>query len=126
MSAPAIAVTPRAESTPAVIATGVAQTPAEADKDIFKNELILGIGVTALGGLIGLAYGIYKNSEAKKAGAASSALKSDAIAALEGALIGAIIAAIAVLVYRIYFHATHVTRAYQAGRITPVYAQAIA
>ncbi|AVK75880.1 hypothetical protein pneo_cds_273 [Pandoravirus neocaledonia] len=76
-------------------------TPTTA-RELLRNEIIIGAGITLLGGAIGFGYGLWKNSNAKKSG--SAAVESDLVAAFEGAIFGLIIALIAVLLYRSFFH----------------------
>nr|UMO78875.1 hypothetical protein [Pandoravirus belohorizontensis] len=76
-------------------------TPTTA-RELLRNEIIIGAGITLLGGAIGFGYGLWKNSSAKKSGAA--AVESDLLAAFEGAILGIIIALVAVLLYRSFFH----------------------
>nr|UMO79573.1 hypothetical protein [Pandoravirus aubagnensis] len=76
-------------------------TPTTA-RELLRNEIIIGAGITLLGGAIGFGYGLWKNSSAKKSG--SAAVESDLVAAFEGAIFGLIIALVAVLLYRSFFH----------------------
>ena len=76
-------------------------TPSPA-RELLRNEIIIGAGITLLGGAIGFGYGLWKNSSAKKSG--SAAVESDLLAAFEGAILGLIIALVAVLLYRSFFH----------------------
>ncbi|AGO82395.1 hypothetical protein pdul_cds_368 [Pandoravirus dulcis] len=76
-------------------------TPSTA-RELLRNEIIIGAGITLLGGAIGFGYGLWKNSSAKKSG--SAAVESDLLAAFEGAILGLIIALVAVLLYRSFFH----------------------
>lgn len=76
-------------------------TPSTA-RELLRNEIIIGAGITLLGGAIGFGYGLWKNSSAKKSGAA--AVESDLLAAFEGAILGLIISLVAVLLYRSFFH----------------------
>lgn len=76
-------------------------TPSTA-RELLRNEIIIGAGITLLGGAIGFGYGLWKNSSAKKSGAAT--VESDLLAAFEGAIFGLIIALVAVLLYRSFFH----------------------
>ncbi|AGO83943.1 hypothetical protein psal_cds_320 [Pandoravirus salinus] len=76
-------------------------TPSTA-RELLRNEIIIGAGITLLGGAIGFGYGLWKNSSAKRSG--SAAVESDLLAAFEGAILGLIIALVAVLLYRSFFH----------------------
>lgn len=76
-------------------------TPTTA-RELLRNEIIIGAGITLLGGAIGFGYGLWKNNSAKKSG--SAAVESDLVAAFEGAIFGLIIALVAVLLYRSFFH----------------------
>lgn len=69
-------------------------------QELLKNELAIGAGITILGGLIGFAYAFHKGTTTGVAG-----VEHDLAAAFEGAIVGLIIAIIAVLLYRGYFHA---------------------
>jgi hypothetical protein len=76
-------------------------TPSTA-RELLRNEIIIGAGITLLGGAIGFGYGLWKNSNAKKSG--SAAVESDLLAAFEGAILGLIISLVAVILYRSFFH----------------------
>nr|UDO47721.1 hypothetical protein [Pandoravirus massiliensis] len=76
-------------------------TPTTA-RELLRNEIIIGAGITLLGGAIGFGYGLWRNNSAKKSG--SAAVESDLVAAFEGAVFGLIIALVAVLLYRSFFH----------------------
>lgn len=85
-----------------VAAPGLAVVPNTAN-ELLRNELIIGGGIALLGGVIGLGYGLWKNSRAKNTGF-TDAVKTDLWAAFEGAIVGIIIALIAILLYRSFFH----------------------
>lgn len=72
------------------------------NNELVKNEIIIGAGITLLGGAIGFGYGYWKSTQAKQSG--SAATQTDLTAAFEGALIGIIIALFAVILYRAFFH----------------------
>lgn len=68
--------------------------------ELVRNKILVGLGVTFLGGLIGFAYGYYKNQKAKASGLTT--LESDLASAFEGALFGIIIAVISILACIVY------------------------
>jgi len=98
-------------ATPAGATSVLAVTPSTA-RELLRNEVIIGTGVTLLGGVIGLAYGIWNNNKSKKSGFAL--VQSDLKAALEGAILGVIIALASILLYRAFFHGQAL---YQQARI---------
>lgn len=78
-------------------------TYARTQEELVRNEIIIGLGITLVGGAIGFAYAFFKNQRQRAAGLPT--LESDVLAAFEGALIGIIIAIVSILLYRIIFHA---------------------
>jgi hypothetical protein len=105
ISAPvaATAAVPAATAAGAVVpAIATAEAARSASREMLRNEIIIGAGITLLGGAIGFGYGLWKNQRAKRTG--TGAVESDLMAAFEGALIGLIIALAAVLLYRSFFH----------------------
>jgi hypothetical protein len=89
--------------------------------ELERNEWLIGGLITLVGAGIGFVYALNKNRSRKKSGL--STLESDALAAFEGAVIGAIIAAFAVILYRVYYHQKYVRslsrieEARQTGRL---------
>lgn len=70
---------------------------------LLRNELIIGAGITLLGGVIGFTYGVRTSGKQGRTGI--GAVGKTFGNAFTGALIGLILAILAVLAYRIYFHA---------------------
>ena len=70
--------------------------------ELTRNKWILGLGVVALGGLIGFLVSIYKGTKGK--GTASSAIGNSVISAFEGAVIGLILAVAAIWGYSAIMH----------------------
>jgi hypothetical protein len=83
-----------------------------ASKNHTRDQFLIGVGIVTVSGLIGFTYGVFKNNKNSKNlqsnGASKSlidaSLKSDIMSGAEGALIGLVIAAIAIVAMNLLYH----------------------
>jgi hypothetical protein len=78
--------------------------------DIVKNELFIGLGIVALSGAVGLAYGF---SKSRKDGSPTKAVGTQVTSTIQGVIIGIIIAIVVIIAYRGFFHGRAI---YNQGR----------
>ena len=77
-------------------------------EDLVKNELLIGGGLVVFGGLVGFTYTYIKNQNKTTGDVKTSDFRS----AFEGALVGAVIALVTILIYRSIFHYKSVAKIY--------------
>lgn len=82
-------------------------------EDLVKNELLIGGGLVVFGGLVGFTYTYIKNQNKTTGDVKTSDFRS----AFEGALVGAVIALVTILIYRSIFHYKSVAKIYADSRL---------